>query len=112
MGDKELSESNKILQDCYNGHLAHFQYTSLSRLKKKFFHSTLILTANTVATANKTSPPKAYKCQHCGIIFLDVIVSMTTATTIVSTIRQKPQSSAETNSTRYTSISLTGKFDQ
>src|SRR6218665_1069842 len=39
---KELSESNIILQDCYNGHLAHFQYTSLSRLRKKFFHSTLV----------------------------------------------------------------------
>src|SRR6218665_1710867 len=41
---KEFSESNIILQDCYNGHLAHFQYTSLSRLRKKFFHSTLIYT--------------------------------------------------------------------
>src|SRR6218665_507233 len=39
---KELSESNIILQDCYNGHLAHFQYTSLSGLRKKFFHSTLL----------------------------------------------------------------------
>src|SRR6218665_2854330 len=39
---KEFSESNIILQDCYNGHLAHFQYTSLSRLRKKFFHSTLM----------------------------------------------------------------------
>src|SRR6218665_3365616 len=39
---KELSESNIVLQDCYNGHLAHFQYTSLSRLSKKFFHSTLL----------------------------------------------------------------------
>src|SRR6218665_4203948 len=39
---KELSESNIILQDCYNGHLPHFQYTSLSRLMKKFFHSTLL----------------------------------------------------------------------
>src|SRR6218665_4156010 len=39
---KDLPESNIILQDCYTGHLAHFQYTSLSRLRKKFFHSTLV----------------------------------------------------------------------
>ena len=25
---KELSKTNIILQDCYYGHLAHFQYTS------------------------------------------------------------------------------------
>ena len=34
---KELSETNIILQDCYYGHLAHFQYTSFWKLKKKFF---------------------------------------------------------------------------
>src|SRR6218665_437981 len=39
---KELSDSNIILQDCYNGHLAHFQYTSLSILRNKFFHSTML----------------------------------------------------------------------
>jgi len=33
---KELSETNIILQDCYYGHLAHFQYTSFWKLKKIF----------------------------------------------------------------------------
>ena len=39
---KELSETNIILQDRYYGHLAHFQYTSFWKLKKFFFHSTLL----------------------------------------------------------------------
>src|SRR6218665_4125950 len=40
-----------MLQDCYNRHLAHFQYTSLSRLRKKFFHSTLLYTPITDCTS-------------------------------------------------------------
>jgi len=52
-----LSESNIILQDCYNGHLAHFQYTSLSRLRKKFFHSTLIDTLS----KQRDQPPRIHE---------------------------------------------------
>jgi len=32
------------------------------------------VTANRVATASTASPPKTYKCHHCGIIFLDYIL--------------------------------------
>ena len=45
---RELSETNIILQDCYYGHLAHFQYTSFWKLKKNFFHSTLMWSSKNV----------------------------------------------------------------
>jgi len=48
-----LSESNITLQDCYYGYLAHFHYTSLSKLEKKFSHSTLVYSVMYVRDVNK-----------------------------------------------------------